>query len=93
LKDKLSNKEAISMPDFATDFKYLSESDADMAFKSLLSKSIIPRARQAAALNNYEVWKRNEGQTFWASQSHQALPRCRLGRCIIVLGWKPICSR
>ncbi|KAF9981704.1 hypothetical protein BGZ65_003656 [Modicella reniformis] len=69
LKNKLSNKEAISMPDFATNFKYLSESDADMAFKSLLSKNIIPRARQTAALNSYEVWKRNEGQTFWATQT------------------------
>jgi len=36
LKDKLSNKEAISMPDFATNFKYLSESDADMALSGSL---------------------------------------------------------
>ncbi|KAG0308620.1 hypothetical protein BGZ97_013318 [Linnemannia gamsii] len=69
LKKKLLKKEALTMRIFAIKFEYLSESDADMAFKSFLSKSIIPQATRTAALNSYEIWKRNEGQTFWASQT------------------------
>lgn len=68
LKNKVFKKEAISMRDFATTFEYLSENDADIAFKSLLSKSMVPQARRTAALNSYEIWKRNEGPSFWATQ-------------------------
>lgn len=68
LKNKVFKKEIISMRDFATTFEYLSENDADIAFKSLLSKSMVPQARRTAALNSYEIWKRNEGLSFWATQ-------------------------
>ncbi|KAG0013938.1 hypothetical protein BGZ82_001958, partial [Podila clonocystis] len=69
LKNKVTKKEAISMLDFAITFKYLCENDADEAFTTLLSKSFIAQATRTAVLNNYEIWKRNEGPTFWVSQT------------------------
>ncbi|KAF9301555.1 hypothetical protein BGZ74_006572 [Mortierella antarctica] len=69
LKDKVIKKEAISMRDFAITFEYLCENDADEAFTALLSKSFVTQATRTALLNKYEIWKRNEGPTFWAPQT------------------------
>ncbi|KAF9422408.1 hypothetical protein BGZ76_003790, partial [Entomortierella beljakovae] len=58
----------ISMSDFATDFNYVSENDAEMAYKDSLSKYIIPQKLRQSLIAAYDVWKRNEGITFWASR-------------------------
>ncbi|KAF9994338.1 hypothetical protein BGZ79_000913 [Entomortierella chlamydospora] len=68
LKDKIAEKEAITMPDFATKFNYFNEMDADKAYISLLSKSFIARTTSTVLLNNYGFWKRNDGDQFWASR-------------------------
>lgn len=57
------------MRDFAITFEYLCENDADEAFTALLSKSFVTQATRTALLNKYEIWKRNEGPTFWAPQT------------------------
>ncbi|KAF9117519.1 hypothetical protein BGW39_002097 [Mortierella sp. 14UC] len=69
LKDKLDKNEVISMRDFAITFEYLCEDDADTAFKALMSKSFVTRPTRTALQNNYEIWKRNNGPAFWASQT------------------------
>lgn len=69
IKDKLDKNEVISMRDFAITFEYLCEDDADTAFKALISKSFVALQTRTALQNNYEIWKRNDGPAFWASQT------------------------
>ncbi|KAI8594461.1 hypothetical protein EDD21DRAFT_393586 [Dissophora ornata] len=69
LKDKLEKNEVISMCDFAVTLKYFCEDDADTAFKALMLKSFVTRPTRTALQNNYEIWKRNDGPAFWASQT------------------------
>lgn len=57
------------MRDFATKFEYLCAVDAENSFMSLLSSSFLSHATQTALQNNYEIWKNNVGQTFWASRT------------------------
>ncbi|KAF9423933.1 hypothetical protein BGZ76_003595 [Entomortierella beljakovae] len=68
LRKKTDNNEPISMPDFAKNFTYLSENDADKAFTSLLSATFINQTTRTVLQENYAVWKRNDGPKFWASQ-------------------------
>ncbi|KAF9925730.1 hypothetical protein FBU30_004526 [Linnemannia zychae] len=69
LKAKITNKEAITMPDFATSFNYFHERDAHEDFVSLITKSFVSQATSAILLCRYDVWKRNEGTWFWASRA------------------------
>ncbi|KAF9154107.1 hypothetical protein BGX20_004757 [Mortierella sp. AD010] len=69
LLNKVKKGEAVSMDDFAKDFKYLYEVDAEKAYVTLLTNTtIVSQATRTAILNSYEVWRRNEGPAFWASQ-------------------------
>ncbi|KAF8942279.1 hypothetical protein BGZ46_006783, partial [Entomortierella lignicola] len=69
LMDKVKEGDVVSMSDFAKNFKYLYEADAEKAYVALLTNTTtISQATRTALQNSYEVWKRNEGPGFWASQ-------------------------
>jgi hypothetical protein len=59
LNDKIAEKEAITMPDFATKFNYCCEMDAHEAFTALILQSFVSHT-SATVLNRYEIWKRDE---------------------------------
>ncbi|KAF9913633.1 hypothetical protein FBU30_003221 [Linnemannia zychae] len=58
----------ISMSDFATDFNYVSKNDAEAVYKDIFSKYIIPQKLRQPLIAAYDIWRRNEGIPFWASQ-------------------------
>ncbi|KAG0219637.1 hypothetical protein BGX33_001809 [Mortierella sp. NVP41] len=64
------------MPDFAADFDYYSEQDAHTAFTSLLSSTIVPERLRKPLRDKYEVWRRNNGEEYWASR--QAVSQARI---------------
>ncbi|KAG0059740.1 hypothetical protein BGZ89_000157 [Linnemannia elongata] len=55
------------MSEFAETFKYSHREDADRVFSALISKSFLRKSTRHTLQSNYEVWKRNEGDQFWAS--------------------------
>lgn len=64
-KDKIAEKEAITMPDLAIKFDYFYEMDAHEAFTTLIPKGFVSHTTSAIVLCRYEIWKRNEGARFW----------------------------
>ncbi|KAF8944104.1 hypothetical protein BGZ46_006343, partial [Entomortierella lignicola] len=50
------------------DFKYVSEDDAEMAYKDMLSRYVVSKTLRQSLMAAYDIWKKNEGITFWASR-------------------------
>ncbi|KAF9198111.1 hypothetical protein BGZ49_001177 [Haplosporangium sp. Z 27] len=67
-KEKLARKEDISMPEYCKEFEFTNEEDAHVAFLSLLSMTILPKATRIILTEKYEKWRRNEGEAFWSSR-------------------------
>lgn len=67
LKERIELCGNAAMSDFAATFKYSHREDADRAFSVLISKSFLRKSIRHTLQSNYEVWKRNEGEQFWAS--------------------------
>ncbi|KAF9096281.1 hypothetical protein BGX23_011671 [Mortierella sp. AD031] len=76
LLNRIHTKGSIAMPDFAADFDYYSEQDAHTAFTSLLSSTIVPERLRKPLRDKYEVWRRNNGEEYWASR--QAVSQARI---------------
>ncbi|KAG0230838.1 hypothetical protein BGW42_000663 [Actinomortierella wolfii] len=61
------------MPEFVEMFKFTNRRDADRAFSLLISKSFLRKATRHALRSSYSMWKRNEGDQFWASQEAKTI--------------------
>jgi hypothetical protein len=68
IRKKISDRDAITMSEYATTFDYFTKDDAEMDFSTLLTKSFIPRRLRTSVYSKYEIWKCNEGDNFWASR-------------------------
>ncbi|KAF9364867.1 hypothetical protein BGX34_000093 [Mortierella sp. NVP85] len=67
-RQRVIGKTTIGMPEFCQEFGFTYEQDAHEAFSELLSDSQLPQSSRAIANKVYQMWKRNEGRRFWASQ-------------------------
>ncbi|KAI8596236.1 hypothetical protein EDD21DRAFT_419864 [Dissophora ornata] len=68
-QSKSTNKERLNFPEFVRAMGYWREQDAHDAFMNILSLEIFPRKVWEAAINDYEVWRLNDGREFWASRA------------------------
>ncbi|KAF9424642.1 hypothetical protein BGZ76_003489, partial [Entomortierella beljakovae] len=68
VKERIEDCRMATMPEFAKVFEYFNKEDADQAFSALINKSFLTNFTRNNLQNNYELWKRNEGNQFWASR-------------------------
>ncbi|KAF9385219.1 hypothetical protein BGX21_001123, partial [Mortierella sp. AD011] len=64
----IANKKSITMPSFASAFDYYSELDAHSAYSDLISSSNIPLARRSRLQANYNLWRNNLAEKYWAER-------------------------
>ncbi|KAF8954366.1 hypothetical protein BGZ46_002941, partial [Entomortierella lignicola] len=76
--NETSKKLPITMQSFAKAFNYFDQDDADSAFTQLLSSTNIPKGNREAAMSNYMIWKRNNGDSYWAHRV--ALSKTKLSK-------------
>ncbi|KAG0197399.1 hypothetical protein BGX28_009107 [Mortierella sp. GBA30] len=67
LKERIEHCGNATMSEFAEMFKYSHREDADRTFSVLISKSFLRKSTRHTLQSSYEVWKRNEGDQFWAA--------------------------
>ncbi|KAF9940145.1 hypothetical protein BGZ65_007951 [Modicella reniformis] len=67
LMERIGHYGNATMSEFAEKFKYSNREDADRTFSTLISRSTLRKRTRHTLQSNYEVWKRNEGDQFWAS--------------------------
>ncbi|ORZ12462.1 hypothetical protein BCR41DRAFT_100093 [Lobosporangium transversale] len=67
LRKRIDQYGSATMPQFAEKFKLSNRQDADLLFSHLISKSSLRKTTRHTLRSDYDIWKRNEGDQFWAA--------------------------